>query len=620
MDTNGIETNAAPKPEALQSKELLNKDQAGLQASVLLDGLKWAPDKPDKTISEKDLRDVQTKIKDKSFKTEKITNGSNLERDEYWNGVNSEYKGQSYNEQMAVWKDKTKKFIEGRSFEEKEVLKKLGWEAENVEEGYKKYFGLEKDGGHNGDVAYFARKVAEVLKRDEIKSYAGLIEKIGGFYGKDSAKVARLLTEGVKNLEDETFDEFAKEAMSQFNNGFTPIENDLIDGLNERSEKWVNDQKQKEERIKKEEELRKEKERLRKEKEKKTDEGQSEKEIRGLMVPLIKFDEDIKKKATEEKFDFGPNFKFEDNFTEDQIKRIKETEWGKGLIGEYQKKFELLTRKINEAIEAKSAKFEETKIEELKAGDIFREKGKDEHTLMFEGKGKKIIKGAEKGVYTYNIVGKDFEFIPKYDITEEDSKGVVLQKLVFGAQAQKSEAKTPEAIGKEIDGAIEKYNKSDSELVRKFVPILESLKGDHSSIPEEDYKTLVGKALAVFEKVQGMEVSGIAKKQLEGFLEIFDSFYAGSKMGLDLGAKTYCEERMDKIKSILKEEGVEIIEGLEGKKFDPKIMEATNTVEVEEDKVDTVTKEIRTGFNINGESLRVPMVEVGVRKGTIVDK
>lgn len=257
-------------PEVEKSKELLNKDKAGFQAAILRDGFKWAPGV---TISKQDLQDVQTKIKENSFKTEKITKGSNLERDEFWNGENSEYKGKSFREQMGAWRDGTKKFIGGCSPEEQEILKKLGWEADKVDEGYKEYFGHEKDGGHKGDVVYFAKKVAETLRREEIKKYTetGLLEKIGGFYGKDSATVARILAEGVKNLEGETFDEFSEEAVDQFNKGLSTMEVDFIDKIHERSDRWDGKQKQEEAEEKQRQEA-KEKaaaERLAKENEKK---------------------------------------------------------------------------------------------------------------------------------------------------------------------------------------------------------------------------------------------------------------------------------------------------------------------------------------------------------------
>lgn len=213
----GTGKEVTPSPlfkEVEKSKELLNKGRVGLQGALLLDGLMPGRDTtPDKLK----LQEVKDKISAGSFETKKITNGSKQERDDFWNGENSVHKGKSFADQKKDWIDSTNNFFDSYkdNEKEKEILEKLIMKAGGAEQVYDEYFGKEKG---KGDIGYFAMAVAKKLDKDEIEKYSGLLQTIGGFYGKDSSEVARYLAEGVKNVkENDTFDDFANTAIEQFN-------------------------------------------------------------------------------------------------------------------------------------------------------------------------------------------------------------------------------------------------------------------------------------------------------------------------------------------------------------------------------------------------------------------
>lgn len=234
-------------PLAPEKRELLGKFRAGLQAALLLDGLKPGPGI---TLSREELQKVKTKIDaGQSPEPQKINNGSKHERDEFWNGEKSEFKGLKFEEQKEKWIKSTNEFLKYYESEnrkgQKEILGRLNMRASEEDKIYNEYFGTGQGQG-KGDLGYFAMRVADKLTPEEIETYKDLLLTIGKFYGKDSSKVARYLAEGVKNMEDETFDEFAKEAVDQFNKGLSTTEVDLINGVHERNEAWKKKQEQKE--------------------------------------------------------------------------------------------------------------------------------------------------------------------------------------------------------------------------------------------------------------------------------------------------------------------------------------------------------------------------------------
>lgn len=593
---------------------LLNQRYAGLHGALLLNGEMPGTGK---ALDTDKLQDVKKNIlAGKSFETSKLTNGSKQERDDYW-AKKTEYK--SFEEQKNAWIDSTKKFLEYYNNKpEMEILGKLGMRAGGENEIYDKYFSTAGEG--KGDIGYFATTVSTKLERDEIENYSELIGKIGGFYGENSSAVAKHLTEAVKNVKV-NYPDFEKVSVEQFAQGESMEGIDILKGVDERSKRWDENQKQKEAEEKQRQEKAAEEEverKRKKEAEQKPQpevQSEKEKEIRDLIASLTKFDEKVREKATDIKFSFS------DKYTEEEIEKIRKTDWGPGMIDEYQKKFDLLRGKIDETVKAGDATTEKNiKFSELKEGDIFAEKGnEDDNVLVFKGKGKENIDGVEKDVYRYHVLGKDLEFVPYGYATEEDYKDSVVQKLVFVNKAQGgSETKASEVIAKELDDAIEKYNKSGSKIIKDFVPVLESLKGDHKDIPESDYQNFVKRVLGGFLLASGLEDSGKEKEQLLHLIGSFDLVYAHHNelmnKNTDPWFRRYYEERINRFEELLKKEGVERVEKTIGKKFDENIMNKLGEKEVDEDKVDMVLDEFIPGFTFKGEHLRRSSVGVGKAK------
>lgn len=219
-------------------------------------------------------------------------------------------------------------------------------------------------------------------------------------------------------------------------------------------------------------------------------------------------------------------------------------------------------------------------------------------------------------------IGEKLDVVQK-EVPEDLEQLDILEK-------KESEIKTPEAIAKELDEAIEKYNKS-SELIRKFVPILETLKGDHASISDQDYNDIVIKTLSTFNKVSELQKAEIIdrKDQLKEFLDLYDVLYitnkgiaskmaAGGDPSEYINAGNYFQERIDKFEGILRDEKVEKVQETKGVKFDSDKMNSLGKQEVDkEEEVDTVLEEILPGFTLKGEPWRKSNVKVGVRKGAV---
>ncbi|OGH10890.1 MAG: nucleotide exchange factor GrpE [Candidatus Levybacteria bacterium RIFCSPHIGHO2_01_FULL_36_15] len=87
----------------------------------------------------------------------------------------------------------------------------------------------------------------------------------------------------------------------------------------------------------------------------------------------------------------------------------------------------------------------------------------------------------------------------------------------------------------------------------------------------------------------------------------FDAFIIAEKYVKDEGLKL----TLKKLTEVLKDAGVERIE-VQGKEFDPLLMECVDTIEGEENKV---TEEARPGFTLYGKTLRPTQVKVGKKKG-----
>ncbi len=96
------------------------------------------------------------------------------------------------------------------------------------------------------------------------------------------------------------------------------------------------------------------------------------------------------------------------------------------------------------------------------------------------------------------------------------------------------------------------------------------------------------------------------KDLIAKLLPVLDTLFLASRHLKDEGLRLSIQKFLD----TLKDEGVERIE-TEGKTFDPNLMEATESIEGEKDKV---VEEIRPGFILNDKVLRPAQVKVGSAK------
>lgn len=236
--------------EAETTREaLINPDKCGLQAVVMLG-------KRDINVDslESELAGIKTRIDNKEkLRNEKLNKSSMLERDNYWEGEKNEFKGQGFDNQLKIYFERTDKIL--NKFREdagnKEILDKLG-----IDNAKKLYTDLHDKDKHDGDVSSYSVFIAKTLDIDELRKIQdrtvsvnktngetgeksemkiSLIEALG--LGEKTTKALAVHTEGIKNLLTDK-DEFVKNAKDQTAGELLSEDQDLLDGLDERSQEW----------------------------------------------------------------------------------------------------------------------------------------------------------------------------------------------------------------------------------------------------------------------------------------------------------------------------------------------------------------------------------------------
>jgi len=133
----------------------------------------------------------------------------------------------------------------------------------------------------------------------------------------------------------------------------------------------------------------------------------------------------------------------------------------------------------------------------------------------------------------------------------------------------------------------------------------------------EDWKSKYLRALADYQNLEKRiakeridDARHAAKVVITKILQVLDVLEAAQKVLNDQGL----ELALKQFKEVLSSEKVEKIDVV-GKKFEPHTMECVEVVET--DKEDEVIEEVRAGYTLAGEVIRVAKVKVGKRK---VDK
>src|SRR3990167_5802312 len=210
--------------EANPERKLLNSEMTGAQAVFLLGGT--MPETIDKAK-------IEAIVRGEHIQTEKINKGSHSERDEYWNGEKSPYKGNTWNERMEIWTKKTNNFLNQYKGQPAEAfLKRMGVDLtnENQAKGIYDFYFVKG----NGDMGLFASTIAENNTAEQIEENMDVIQKLGNIYGENSAKVAEQLVLGIKNAQTAT-DLFIQSALENLQKGGNMPGIELINILDQKS-------------------------------------------------------------------------------------------------------------------------------------------------------------------------------------------------------------------------------------------------------------------------------------------------------------------------------------------------------------------------------------------------
>lgn len=223
-------------PETKEKKKLLNPAMIGAQTVLLIGGkMPESPEKPE-TI-EKIKTELKAIAGGKKIPSEGLIRGSLNERYEFWEGKESKYKDKSPQEKMDIWEKSANAFF--KQYKEKpqqKFLKQIGidLETENVaKEVYKKFI----EGEGKGDVAFLAKEITTNNDPKQIEENVDFIEKLSKIYGENSAKVGKLLTEGLTNLNIDK-DQFIESAQENIKQGDKMTGKDIIDKLQVNIKKW----------------------------------------------------------------------------------------------------------------------------------------------------------------------------------------------------------------------------------------------------------------------------------------------------------------------------------------------------------------------------------------------
>lgn len=211
--------------EAGSETKLLSMETAGTQATLLLNG---------EVGAEIDRVKIEAIAKGEKPNTEKANKASQSERQEYWNGENSPFKGMTFEQQLEKWHGTMQEFFDQyKGKPEAEFFKRIGIDVENenaVAEIHKTYF---VDG--KGDLGLFAQKIAQNNTAEQIQENKAVIQYLGKMYGEKSAKVVVEMTNGIKNAQADV-DSFIQSAQAGIDKGDDMPGIDLVNLLNANKE------------------------------------------------------------------------------------------------------------------------------------------------------------------------------------------------------------------------------------------------------------------------------------------------------------------------------------------------------------------------------------------------
>lgn len=207
------------------------------------------PPKPDESLPQLEPDRIKVVVNNRlaAEHSKKITKASFDERDEYWKTRTDV--GEA--DRMKVWEKSMDAFLDAiktadTKKEQHEFLKRIlrqndQQDLEKVEVSARIiYSTFMQEGG--GDVEFFTRRIVKNNSIQEIGQNQELIKKLGNIYGKNSSKIAELLTYGIANANN-NLDRFISSAQENLNNG--NYGEDVWTPLEKNNAQWEEKQKEK---------------------------------------------------------------------------------------------------------------------------------------------------------------------------------------------------------------------------------------------------------------------------------------------------------------------------------------------------------------------------------------
>lgn len=623
--------------EAEKAKELLNKERVGLQAVLLMDA---------KTASSEETVKALTEIRSKSDapNLETITKSSKFERDNYWKvKQNKDKEPMSFDEQKSEWISSADQILGAfRSNSEQEtLLKKLGYDKnKGAKEFYEEFFVEGK-----GNLGFFGKKIAESFTEEDLKSAqkksitiveAGsdgakitreisLLDALGGFYGQKSSEVARLVAEGMSNLKNNE-EEFKKTAGEQVTN-LSDNDRGLLANITAQSAGWVKNENARLEKVQREQE---EKRRKEEEEAKKNSPEGLAKQVTEIYDRISKSDKDLVKHFLPvlEQYKTAPK-DVSDDLYRDTAKAVMEAfTKAESLSSKPEDEQILNIISLFDSFDViDSSKFTDKEKEfYIKSARSISEKLSQKNIKMIDPRTQidylaKIGETEEQEVED-DQVGKNF--VKLNGFMKGDTvfrKPVILRGVKKKGSEKPAEPDgsepTPSEITNKIKALESEISGTNSEFIKRFLPILKAYEDRPQDIGEDVYNEKSNEALDVFKKLKD-NADKPEDQQALILLDLFDSLVITPEMmRLNDQEKEYCKGLIESVINKLNEAGITLVPFKAGEEMQESTMDVLLEREVDDEALVGKAVDVEAyGFKKGEEILRKQKVVIGKKKAS----
>ncbi len=638
---NGInpEAPAPVQQEAEKTKELFNKEKAGLQAALLMDGKK--------DTSENTIKALTTiKASSESPNLEKITKSSKFERDNYWKDKEKKAGREiAFDDKKTEWTanaDQIFNAFRGNP-EQKGLLVKLGYDqGKSAKDFYDEFFVEGK-----GNLGFFGKRIAESFSEEDLSSAQkksltisetnpdgsistkeiSLLEALGSFYGKNSTEIARLVTEGMFNLKNNE-EEFKKAAGLQINN-LSDDDKAYLEAINSNYQEW-----DKREKARLDEEKRK-----REEARKKAEEEAKNNSVEGLTKRATEIYDRLDNTGTEIMKHFKPileSYKTKPDGISDEV-----------FVNNARAVVEAFTK-----AESMTSKSDESQLltiisilDTLQNTD-FDKLSDPEKEFYKKTQSDVAQKLAEKGVRPIDPQKYLEEKKEKAKITEVEAKeneeegyalalggytrnGNVIREPEYTLKKKKTDRTgqvevepvnaSTEEISRNIKELSERIGNGNNEFIKHFLPVLKSYEQKPADFSDELYRLTTQHLLTTVKSVE-MASDKSEKDQALLLINYLDMLSLDKATRKDLAPKdsALIEEKEAEFIKLLADKNIKPITVNIGETYDPDKMDVSSRDVVDNDEdVNRITKvHFRRGFAMGDEVIRKPRVRYGVKRQT----